>query len=89
MNGDENDPAWEEFKTIRGAVRSDSLPSLEGSVKSLISLRNQARGPALIDVINNMIYAVNHMKHIQQDIEQRESRLQDARQAEPSLDGHA
>ena len=89
MNGGENDPAWDEFEIIRGSVRSDSLPSLEASVKSLISLRSRARRSVLIDVINNMIYAVNHMKHIQQDIELRELRLQGTRQAEPSRDGHA
>ena len=76
-------------RSFAGSVRSDSLPSLEASVKSLISLRSRARGSVLIDVINNMIYAVNHMKHIQQDIELRELRLQGTRQAEPSRDGHA
>ena len=87
MHDSESDPAWEQFKIIRGTVRPESLANMEACVKSLISLRSQARGSVLIEVINNMIYAINHMKHIQQEIELRESRLAAVRQAEPSQDG--
>jgi hypothetical protein len=89
MRDNDNDPAWEAFKIIRGRVESDSLPNMEESVKALIDLRRQARGSALIGVINNMIYAINHMKHIQQEIEVRDAHLRNAQRVESaSQDGH-